>query len=110
MVAVVPRDKLNVTANADKLKIVDAKAAIQRHACTRLRRAHVRPHREQEHPFYGLDFIHTELSKDAGLVGARVRRLRLLDHRVRRRARQMGAVRARLRSWGSSPTTACRRR
>ena len=33
-VAVVPRDKLSVSKNADKLKVVDANAAIQRHACT----------------------------------------------------------------------------
>ena len=33
-VAVVPRDKLRVTKNAEKLKIVDPNAAIQRHACT----------------------------------------------------------------------------
>jgi basic membrane lipoprotein Med (substrate-binding protein (PBP1-ABC) superfamily) len=33
MVAVVPRDKVTVMENADKLSIVDPKAAIQRHAC-----------------------------------------------------------------------------
>jgi S-(hydroxymethyl)glutathione synthase len=33
-VAVVPRDKLSVTANADKLKVVDPSATIQRYACT----------------------------------------------------------------------------
>jgi S-(hydroxymethyl)glutathione synthase len=32
-VAVVPRDKLRVSKNADKLKVVDANAAIQRYAC-----------------------------------------------------------------------------
>ena len=30
--AVVPRDKLRVSKNADKLKVVDANAAIQRYA------------------------------------------------------------------------------
>ena len=34
LVAVVPRDKLSVTANAQKLKIVDQNAPIQRYACT----------------------------------------------------------------------------
>jgi S-(hydroxymethyl)glutathione synthase len=34
MVAVAPRDKVQVTKNADKLKVVDANATIQRHACT----------------------------------------------------------------------------
>src|SRR6185369_5171859 len=32
-VAVVPRDKLEVTANADKLSAVDPNAVIKRHAC-----------------------------------------------------------------------------
>ena len=32
-VAVVPRDKLRVSKNADKLKVVDANATIQRYAC-----------------------------------------------------------------------------
>ena len=34
MVAVTPRDNLSVTANAQKLKVVDASAPIQRYACT----------------------------------------------------------------------------
>src|SRR5438132_2733890 len=33
-VAVVSRDKVNVTKNAEKLKVVDSNAAIQRYACT----------------------------------------------------------------------------
>src|SRR4051812_25990978 len=32
-VAVVPRDNLAVTANEDKLEVVDAQATIKRHAC-----------------------------------------------------------------------------
>src|SRR5215468_2378556 len=46
-VAVVPRDKLRVSKNADKLKVVDANAAIQRRL-QRLRGAHVWPHREHK--------------------------------------------------------------
>ena len=65
-VAVVPRDKLNVTKNADKLKVVDANAAIQRHACTECG-VHMYGRIENtKHPFYGFDFIHTELSKEQG--------------------------------------------
>jgi S-(hydroxymethyl)glutathione synthase len=65
-VAVVPRDKLAVTKNASKLKVVDANAAIQRHACTGCG-VHMYGRIENtSHPFYGLDFIHTELSKDEG--------------------------------------------
>ena len=66
MVAVVPRDKLAVTAKADKLKIVDASAAIQRYACKDCG-VHVYGRIENaKHPFYGFDFIHTELSPDTG--------------------------------------------
>ena len=57
---------LKVTANADKLKIVDAKAAIQRHACNGCG-VHMYGRIENKgHPLYGFDFIHTELSKDEG--------------------------------------------
>jgi S-(hydroxymethyl)glutathione synthase len=66
MVAVVPRDKLAVTANANKLKIVDAGAAIQRHACKDCG-VHLYGRIENaKHPFYGFDFIHTELSPEHG--------------------------------------------
>jgi S-(hydroxymethyl)glutathione synthase len=66
MVAVVPRDKLSVTANANKLKIVDPNAAIQRHACTGCG-VHMYGRIENaKHPFCGLDFVHTELSRDQG--------------------------------------------
>jgi len=65
-VAVVPRDKLNVSKNADKLKIVDANAAIQRYACTGCG-VHMYGRIENtKHPFYGFDFIHTELSRERG--------------------------------------------
>ena len=66
MVAVVPRDKLDVTANGDKLEVVDASAVIKRYAC-RDCGAHMYGRIEDKnHPFYGLDFIHTELSSDDG--------------------------------------------
>jgi S-(hydroxymethyl)glutathione synthase len=65
-VAVVPRDKLQVSKNADKLKVVDANAAIQRHAC-RDCGVHMYGRIENsKHPFYGFDFIHTELSRQPG--------------------------------------------
>ena len=66
VVAVVPRDKLSVTENASKLKIVDPDAAIQRYACTACG-VHMYGRIENtKHPFYGFDFVHTELSPDAG--------------------------------------------
>jgi S-(hydroxymethyl)glutathione synthase len=65
-VAVVPREKLTVIANMYKLKIVDETAAIQRYACKDCG-VHMYGRIENEgHPFFGLDFVHTELSKDTG--------------------------------------------
>jgi S-(hydroxymethyl)glutathione synthase len=65
-VAVVPRDKLRVTRGADKLKIVDPNAAIQRYACTGCG-VHMYGRIENtKHPFYGFDFVHTELSNEQG--------------------------------------------
>jgi S-(hydroxymethyl)glutathione synthase len=67
-VAVVPRDKLGVSKNAEKLKIVDPSAAISRYACSGCG-VHMYGRIENaEHPFYGFDFIHTELSKEHGWV------------------------------------------
>ena len=66
VVAVVPRDKVTVTKGADKLKVVDPSATIQRHACTGCG-VHMYGRIENtKHPFYGLDFIHTELSPQTG--------------------------------------------
>ena len=57
VIAVVPKDKVNVTTNANKLHIVDESAAIQRHACIDCG-AHLFGRIEnKEHPFYGLDFV-----------------------------------------------------
>ena len=65
-VAVVPRDKLRVTKGADKLKIVDPNAAIQRYACKDCG-VHMYGRIENtKHPFYGFDFVHTELSNEQG--------------------------------------------
>jgi S-(hydroxymethyl)glutathione synthase len=66
VVAVVGRDHVKVTANGDKLKIIDSNALIQRHACTGCG-VHMYGRVERtSHGFYGLDFIHTELSKEKG--------------------------------------------
>jgi len=66
MVAVVPRDSVSVTANGDKLEIVDESAAIQRHACKDCGVHMYGRIEDTGHPFHGLDFIHTELSSDSG--------------------------------------------
>ena len=66
VVAVVPRDKVAVTDHADKLKVVDDKATIQRHACTGCGVHMFGRIENKDHPFYGLDFVHTELSPQRG--------------------------------------------
>lgn len=66
IVAVVPSDKVSVVKNGRKLKVVDPNALIQRHACTGCG-AHLHgPVLRAGHPFQGLSFIHTELSKENG--------------------------------------------
>jgi S-(hydroxymethyl)glutathione synthase len=65
-IAVVGRDNVSVTANADKLAIMNDAATIQRYAC-RDCGVHMYGRIEnQGHAFHGLDFIHTELSSDSG--------------------------------------------
>lgn len=69
-VAVVPRDSLTVSAHAEKLQVVDPKAVIKRHACKECG-VHLYGRIDDEnHPFYGFDFIHTELSPESGWAPA----------------------------------------
>ena len=69
VVGVVPRDKVSVVAHDEKLKVVDDSALIRRHACSACG-VHLYGRIEnKEHAFYGLDFIHTELSPEAGWDG-----------------------------------------
>ena len=66
VVAVAPRDKVKVLENGDKLAIIDASATIQRNAC-KLCGVHMFGRIENtKHPFYGLDFVHAELSDESG--------------------------------------------
>ena len=65
-IAVAGRDHVKVVAHAEKLKVVDPNAAIQRHACTGCG-VHMYGRIENtKHPLYGFDFIHTELSSAHG--------------------------------------------
>ena len=103
VVAVVSRDNLNVTANGEKLAIVDPSAAIQRHAC-RDCGVHMYGRIEnQGHPFYGLDFVHTELSDSVGWSAPEFAAFvsSIIESGVK--PDQMGAVRARLTELGLTP-------
>ena len=66
VVAVVSRDKVKVTSGENKLKVVDASATIQRYACKDCGTHMYGRIENTKHPFHGLDFIHTELSKESG--------------------------------------------
>ena len=65
-VAVVGRDAITVTENADKLEIVDTNAPIQRYRCKGCGTHMYGRIENKDHPFYGLDFVHTELSDADG--------------------------------------------
>jgi len=102
-VAVVPRDKLTVTGNAGKLKVVDASAAIQRHACSGCG-VHMYGRIENtKHPFYGFDFVHTELSKDQGWSAPEFAAFVSSIIESGAPPDQMGAVRSRLRELRLEP-------
>jgi S-(hydroxymethyl)glutathione synthase len=103
MVAVVPRDKLRVTKNADKLKIVDPNAAIQRYACTACGVHMYGRIENKKHPFHGFDFIHPELSKDQGWAAPEFAAFVSSVIESGARPDQMGAVRGRLEELGLEP-------
>ena len=103
VVAVVPRDKLSVTAHEDKLKVVDDKATIQRHAC-RACGVHMYGRIENtQHPLYGLDFIHTELSPQSGWSAPEFAAFVSSIIESGADPANMGAVRARLKALGLEP-------
>ena len=103
MVAVVSRDKLSVTKNADKLKVVDPSATIQRHACKDCG-VHMYGRIENtKHPFYGLDFVHTELSKEQGWSAPEFAAFVSSIIESGAPPSEMGAVRSRLKELGLEP-------
>ena len=102
-IAVAPRDKVSVVENGDKLKIVDASAAIQRHACKACGTHMFGRIENREHPFYGLDFVHTELSSEPGWAPPEFAAFVSSIIESGADPKQMGAVRARLRDLKLEP-------
>ena len=102
-VAVVGRDNLKVTANADKLKVVDPAAAIQRHACKECGVHMYGRIENKEHPFHGFDFIHTELSKQSGWAPPEFAAFVSSIIEAGAKPEGMGAVRARLKELRLEP-------
>ena len=103
LVAVVPRDKLEVIENAQKLKIVDASATIQRHACTGCGVHMFGRIENRNHPFYGLDFVHVELSADKGWAAPEFAAFVSSIIESGADPAQMGAIRARLKELKLEP-------
>ena len=102
-VAVVSRANVTVTANAQKLKVVDPKATIQRHACKKCG-VHMYGRIENtEHPFFGLDFIHTELSDEVGWAPPEFAAFVSSIIESGANPKKMGAVRASLVALGLAP-------
>jgi S-(hydroxymethyl)glutathione synthase len=103
VVAVVGRDNLSVTSNGNKLKVVDPSAAIQRYACSGCG-VHLYGRIENKnHPFYGLDFVHVELSKDKGWSAPEFAAFVSSIIESGTKPDQMGAVRSRLKELGLQP-------
>lgn len=102
-VAVVSRDKLEVAQNGHKLVVVDPNAAIQRHACKDCG-VHMYGRIENTgHPFYGLDFVHTELSGQSGWSAPEFAAFVSSIIEAGADPADMGAVRARLKELGLEP-------
>jgi S-(hydroxymethyl)glutathione synthase len=103
MVSVVPRDKVKVTKNEQKLKVVNPNALILRHACTGCGVHMYGPVERPKHPFTGLVFIHTELSKEQGWAPPEFAAFVSSIIESGTKPDQMVAVRARLRELHLEP-------
>lgn len=102
-VAVVSRDAVEVVENGDKLQVVNKDAPIQRFACT-VCGTHMYGRIENtEHPFYGLDFVHTELSDKDGWAAPEFAAFvsSVIESGVN--PDRMPAIRARLKELGLEP-------
>lgn len=102
-VAVVSRDAVEVLENGDKLKVVDDTATIRRHACRECGVHMFGRIENTAHPFYGLDFVHTELSDDDGWSAPEFAAFvsSVIESGVS--PDRMPAIRARLRELGLEP-------
>jgi len=65
VIGVIPVANVSVTANGDKIKVVNPDATILRHACSECG-VHLYGRILKDHAFKGLDFVHAELSSEKG--------------------------------------------
>lgn len=66
LISTIPKENLQLINNSEKLSIVDKNATIQRHFCKNCGTHMFGRIEDKNHVFFGLDFIHTELSADKG--------------------------------------------
>jgi len=103
MVAVVPRAKVKVATGKKKIKVVDENAVIKRHACSKCGVHMYGRIDKKKHPFYGLDFVHTELSAEKGWSPPEFAAFVSSIIESGYDPKNMGEVRARLREIGLEP-------
>ena len=102
MVAVASSDNVSVTANGDKLAVVDPSALIQRYACKSCG-THMYGPVEKVHAFQGLSFIHPELFAEPGAPPPEFAAFVSSIIEAGVDPGQMTAIRARLRELGLEP-------
>jgi S-(hydroxymethyl)glutathione synthase len=102
-IAVVSSDNVRVTANEAKLVVVDTKATIQRYACEKCGVHMFGRIENKAHPFFGLDFVHTELSAAEGWAPPEFAAFVSSIIESGANPAAMGAVRARLVELGLPP-------
>ena len=103
VIAVVGKDKVSVLQNGDKLAVVDPKAAIQRHACKGCGVHMYGRIENNKHAFYGLDFVHPELSTESGWAAPGFAAFVSSIIESGANPADMGAVRSRLKELGLEP-------
>ncbi len=102
-VAVVSRANLKVSASEDKLKVVDPSAPIKRYACSGCGVHMYGRIDNDKHPFFGFDFIHTELSAESGWAPVEFAAFVSSIIESGTNPADMGAVRARIQELGLEP-------
>jgi S-(hydroxymethyl)glutathione synthase len=83
--------------------VVDPNATIQRHACSACGVHMYGRIENKKHPFYGLDFIHTELSREQGWSAPEFAAFVSSIIESGAKPEGMGAVRARLKELKLEP-------
>ena len=102
-VAVVPSASVTVVENGNKLSIVNPAQTIHRYACKECGTHMYGRIENKDHPFFGLDFIHTELSRETGWAPPEFAAFvsSVIESGVN--PERMGGIRARLKELGLKP-------